>query len=839
VRRRQALWHLNGIMSRVIRGLRAVFAVAAVVSAAATLVLLTLWLWQQPQGAERANVLALPVGVLALLVAAGFGWKALRHPPSSQEIAGRLMKQVRAERQRFIDQALGVDWGRAAADVTFANPSAGSLPAALEELLVNWQDLDGGRAGSIEDVSNFYQRETSGRLVVLGAPGSGKSVLLSHLVRDLADGLLSMPETDWPVGWRVPITLSLPGCDLGDTGGATQRLLAARLYKWIVERLVEDYQVPDTQARTLVSDERILPVLDGLDEMDIIPADDDPQLAPRLRAAAVIRALNAERTPVVLACRDLEYKGLTVDAGDGETPSKPGLLTDARHVVLQALPTRDVIGFLANRFGGRTQALPDRWQPVVEALKAGEPLLRVLENPWQLFLAVKAYGQETSDPAELVTMTPDQANEQLLVALIPAVTDRDDTAAAKRWTAGDVRRWLTSIADNQARSSRPWRDSVTDISLPELWRVAEQSRELDSVVRELIWEFRKLIRKSIIPIIAATPTLLVSLAFIVVGLGDLLSRTFLYLGLGEGAEFHPRRFRGGFVFVGVLLALLAWGVFRPGANNPRSPIARFDLGVLRTSAGRRTYLRNLVSAALRGVILGFALATVFVLGSWAWSVSRPPDRLSRLESVLESALRHDQGWPYWLMNWLMNWLESVLLPRLESVLLPALVFGLAASVIPGLIEGLRGGLEIAPSPSVLARQCIRYHMAYGLATALVFGVGTGLWAGQRLGLAPGLALGLATGLALGLGFALAFGGSGWLRYAIGVSAAVRQQLLPRRPARFLDWCLGAGLMRMAGSSLQFRHRQLQDWLTSPGERAKQAEWQAQWSQSEERYWSPV
>jgi hypothetical protein len=469
-------------MSPVIPGQRVrqgVLAVAAVVSAAVGLVLLTLWLWQQPQGADQANVLALPVGVISLLAAAGLGWKALRPRPTSPEVAGRLMKEVVAERQRFIDQAFGVHWTTTAANVTFANPDAGSLPAAMEQLLVNWQDLDGGRAGSIDDVSNFYRRETNGRLVVLGAPGSGKSVLLSQLVRDLAKGLLATPEMDWPVNWRVPIMLSLPGCDLGETTGLTQPELAARFNKWIVERLIEDYQVPDAQAKALVSDQRILPVLDGLDEMDLTQADDDQQLPLQSRAAVVIQALNAERTPGVLACRNLEYQGLTVDAGEAEAPRKPRLMTDAWHVVLQPLLAQDVIDYLTDRFGSRTRALPNRWEPVADALNAAEPLLSVLENPWKLFLAVKAYGEETSDPSELMTMTPHRANEQLLTALIPAVTDRDDTAATNGWTAEDVRHWLSSIADHRARSARPWRDSLTDIRLPELWDIAEQSGERD------------------------------------------------------------------------------------------------------------------------------------------------------------------------------------------------------------------------------------------------------------------------------------------------------------------------------------------------------------------------
>jgi hypothetical protein len=66
---------------------------------------------------------------------------------------------------------------------------------------------------------------------------------------------------------------------------------------------------------------------------------------------------------------------------------------------------------------------------------------------------VKAYSEETSDPAALMTMTPLRANEQLLTALIPAVTDRDEIAATNGWT-GDVRHWLSSIADHKARSAR-------------------------------------------------------------------------------------------------------------------------------------------------------------------------------------------------------------------------------------------------------------------------------------------------------------------------------------------------------------------------------------------------
>lgn len=105
--------------------------------------------------------------------------------------------------------------------------------------------------------------------------------------------------------------------------------------------------------------------------------------------------------------------------------------------------------------------------------------------------------------------------------------------------------------------------------------------------------------------------------------------------------------------------------------------------------------------------------------------------------------------------------------------------------------GLAGDVDTVPSATALARQCVTYSLAFGLAGGLVGG------------LVDGLAFGLAVG-----------NGNVWLRYLLGVRSAARHGALPKRPARFLDWCLDTGLMRMAGNSVQFRHRQLQDWLAT-------------------------
>ena len=124
--------------------------------------------------------------------------------------------------------------------------------------------------------------------------------------------------------------------DLGDPQGVSADQLAERLQRWITRRLVEDYGLRRAQALALVHARRVLPVLDGLDEMDPAPPESTTGTAPRPRARALLRALNAsERHPVVVACRQLDYRAIsqpvTGPAGG------PAILTDARHVTLRPL----------------------------------------------------------------------------------------------------------------------------------------------------------------------------------------------------------------------------------------------------------------------------------------------------------------------------------------------------------------------------------------------------------------------------------------------------------------------------------------------------------------------
>jgi hypothetical protein len=77
------------------------------------------------------------------------------------------------------------------------------------------------------------------------------------------------------------------------------------------------------------------------------------------------------------------------------------------------------------------------------------------------------------------------------------------------------------------------------------------------------------------------------------------------------------------------------------------------------------------------------------------------------------------------------------------------------------------------------------------------------------GVAAGPVQGLVFGLAIGLAAAHS---SPWPRYAVACFVLARREELPMRLSAFLDWAGDAGLVRLAGTAVQFRHRDFQTWL---------------------------
>ena len=135
----------------------------------------------------------------------------------------------------------------------------------------------------------FENPEFSGQLLILGKPGSGKTTVML----ELAQSLLAKARQD--VSEPIPILFNL------ETWANPNQSIPS----WVIEELNAVYNIPRKVAKTYLAQKRLLPMLDGLDEV---------------RAglqANCIRAINQwlsgknKPTSIVICSRQEEYNSHT------------------------------------------------------------------------------------------------------------------------------------------------------------------------------------------------------------------------------------------------------------------------------------------------------------------------------------------------------------------------------------------------------------------------------------------------------------------------------------------------------------------------------------------------
>jgi hypothetical protein len=265
------------------------------------------------------------------------------------------------------------------------------------------------------------------RLLVLGGPGSGKSVSAIRLVSDVL--------TAWTVGDPVPFLVPVTDWNPGEL----------HAFDWLARRLARDHQLGGTVrwvdgrrttlASALLEVGLVLPVLDGLETI----ADD-------LRPSA-IAALNrlGSSVPLVVTCGLAEYRELEA-AGVG--------LASFTRAELLPLDRDDVEGYL-------TEAVPHgaaRLGPLFARLRE-EPV----PTPFVVWLIRVVHQGLDRDPGDLCDRErfPDLASIEahLLAHLLPAVYPDHPVprtrSSATRWHHTTVRRWLAHLAGNLDTTGSP------------------------------------------------------------------------------------------------------------------------------------------------------------------------------------------------------------------------------------------------------------------------------------------------------------------------------------------------------------------------------------------------
>ncbi|MFE3826402.1 NACHT domain-containing protein [Streptomyces sp. NPDC059092] len=284
-------------------------------------------------------------------------------------------------------------------------------------------------AGSGTDTiaGTFLRLRPRRRLVVLGNAGSGKTVLSVLLTLELLARRLTQGEDDVP----VPLVLSLESWD------ARRQSLT----DWLVDRLRQDHPgLPPVDgvhpARRLVLDRRVLPVLDGLDEL------------PEHRRAEVLDALNAGLDGMgdaVLMSRTAEYERLDQE-GKG-----------LRHAtVIESLPLRpdEVASYLRS---ARPPARAAAWARLLETLRKepSAPAAWALTSPLMVWLVRRSYEHHPADPGELVDRKrfPTRADVEahLFDRIVPAAfpprpPDPGRLHPPRTWDAERAGAWLSYLA---------------------------------------------------------------------------------------------------------------------------------------------------------------------------------------------------------------------------------------------------------------------------------------------------------------------------------------------------------------------------------------------------------
>ncbi|MEU9515898.1 NACHT domain-containing protein [Micromonospora sp. NPDC048169] len=319
------------------------------------------------------------------------------------------------------------------------------------------------QSADVSDITAYYELldRPLPRLVVLGEPGSGKTVAAIHLVLGLLDtrrGLADAVRAEHP----VPVRVNASGWD------GTQDFSG-----WLTTRLGYDYpQLRPVLARKLVEDGLILPIIDGLDEMD----------TPESRGArgrALLDQLNTawRNEPVVVVCRTTEFQELA-------DLRKDNGLHGAETVTLQPLSTDRINGYLTNYRKGIGPTSED-WSEVTTHITS-EPdgaLATALHSPWLLSLAINALH-----PAPGITPAPGIADQLTSCATVDAVEDllfaAQIPAAVKglkqkkryrKYTRDNVHAWMQSLAQLLEDRRNTGRDG-TAVRLDEIWEVAGSTR---------------------------------------------------------------------------------------------------------------------------------------------------------------------------------------------------------------------------------------------------------------------------------------------------------------------------------------------------------------------------
>ncbi|GII65081.1 NACHT domain-containing protein [Sphaerisporangium krabiense] len=700
-----------------------------------------LWLWSRSRQEDPAPVDGLASASDALTAAVLAQWeqaaaeRRLRYPTpipvrwrwSSRAVTGP------------VEEALG-----AAGHARFA-PLPGIAAATTATLA----------EGGIADLFGVYAGLESGRLIVLGGAGRGKSAVA---ILTVLDALKHRQALDVTRRARVPVPVLLTAHDWNPR--------QQRLDEWLIARLTTEYPFLRSAAygrhaaARMVQGGQVALVLDGFDEI----ADD-------LRPVA-IRALDQH---ITLRLMLLTRTGELVDAVAG------GHLQGAAALELLPVPSTEAADYLIRC---QVHPPPPGWQRLAGHLRAapGSALSSALDNPLMLTLVRDTFPAA----AELDALTTREFTERaeveafLLGRVVPTAYQPRPGGEPVPYSAAQARRWLGFLAAEMNRRGtrdlawwhiRQWAPAPVRAFIAGLPAAPGAGLPLGVAYGMMFGPKSGLVAGTVCGVANA------------VGVG---------LAMGRGVRPRPALAGG---LAGALASALTAGIAFALAVGTTSGIAD-GIGI------------GLVAALGLGLPSGIAATLTEARRRTG------PRRLRPLRwKAIATRGSMTVGLAFGVVLGLADGLAFGLTAGLPTGLLAGAVIGLAAMLLFGVFNSLVQGFADAAGPMdpvTCWRRDRRSGLVEGLAYGLIAGVGFGLPSGIVGGAQAGWLLGIGTGLGEALAVTIAVSQS-WSATVAFVLLG-RTGVFPHQGIRFLDDAHRRGVLRTVGSVYQFRHARLQDQL---------------------------
>lgn len=627
-------------------------------------------------------------------------------------------------------------------------------------------------------------------LLILGAPGGGKTTMMLALARALLELAESNPAEP------IPFLVNL-------STWARDRL---SLRDWLVQELAKRYNVPRRRGAIWVDNDLVVPLLDGLDSV------------PAPQRAACVEAINCFRQehgliPLVVGCRTAEYE-LLVRQYHTRLQLNGALL-------IQPLTAAQIDAYLVN--GG------PELTGLREDLQQDHELRALTETPLMLSLMVQVYEGQMVEHLRALTSL-EERRRMLCATYVEQMLARP--GADPRFPPAQTRRWLAQLAAGMEQHG------LTTFQLDQLQpdvlsgpALRRQYALLDRLGLGLLLAvpfglFAGLVCRLTLPqvfeafgqerakgeVLGLVNLLVFLAAFLIIG------------GLFGGKSEQPPRMAQGLWWL-THDALLGWLLLATVAGCVGGVGAR------------------LFSPPLEHVLgwgLAFALTTG-LLGLIAGGLSGAPAMVPRRIAVVEmlrwsfaQAIR--RIWPSLGTGLFYGvaYVVGISLLFRANLLSLGLLTGLVFALISAAVALLRGGLvssdlETKVYPNQGTWRSARNAALSGCITtacmSVIVGLGVGLLfilaildsergfaAAITIGLRNGFAFGSIYGVGIGIIVGLAFGG-----YAFCSHFALRYVLwhngfMPWRMVAFLDHCTERVLLRRVGGGYVFIHRLLLEYI---------------------------